>query len=154
MAKFSLFDGGKVTIYSGPIYKVCADTFVLNKNGKIGFAKKIKREKLGYYYLGDAKGGELTSIDEGRILPNKDDAIKLCTDVVIKNTPALMGALTGRINPKEASLVFKNVTEESAVLLYEKNEISPRGEQSKKVFKETLRQAEEERVKRKTKNKK
>ena len=153
MARFSLFDGGKVTIYSGPIYKVCADTFVLNKNGKIGFNKRIKREKLGYYYLGEAKGGELTNIDEGCVLPNKDAAIKICTDVVIKNTPALMGALTGRIDPKEASLVFKNVTEESATLFYEKNEVSPCGEQTKKDFKETLRQAEEERAKRKVINK-
>ena len=151
MAKFSLFDGGKVTIYSGPIHRVCADNFVLNENGKIGFDKIVGKDTKGYFYVGDAKGGEYTSIDEGCVLPNKTTAIKICTDVVIKNTPALMGALTGRIDPKEASLIYKRVRKESEVLYYEKNEVSQYGSESKKEFKETLRQAEEERAKRKVK---
>ena len=154
MAKFSLFDGGKVTVYTGPIHRVCADKFVLNKNGKIGFSKTMKQDKLGYFYLGDAKGGELTSIDEGCVLPNREAAFQKCAEIVINNTPALMSALTGRVDPKEASLIYKNVTEESEVWFYDKNEAKPTATHSKKDFKEILRQAEEERVKRKTKNKK
>ena len=153
MAKFSLFDGGKVTIYSGPIHRVCADDFKLNKNGTIGFTKVQDKRKdvTGYFYVGEAKGGELTCIDEGYVLPNRNLAFKMCTDIVVKNTPALKDALTGKVDPKEASLLYKNVREESEVLYYEKNEVKPFGEQSKKDFKETLRQAEEERAKRKTK---
>jgi len=151
MAKFSLFDGGKVLVYSGPIHRVCADKFVLNKNGKIGFSKVVLKDKPGYFYIGDAKGGEFTSIDEGCVLPNREEALVMCTDVVIKNTPALMSALSGNIDPKKASLIFKNVTEESEILFYDRREVKPGTSYSKKDFKEILRQAEEERAKRKIK---
>ena len=155
MKKFSLLGGGKVTIYSGPIHKVFADDFKLNKNGTIGFTKvqDKKKDVTGYFYVGEAKGGELTSIDEDCVLPNRDAAFKLCTNVVNNNAPALMNALTGNIDPKEASLLYKKVREESEVIYYDKNEVKPFSEQSRKDFNETLRQAEVEREKRKTKNK-
>ena len=148
MAKFSLFDGGKVTVYSGPIHRVCADKFVLNKNGKIGFTKTMLKDKPGYFYLGEAKGGELTNIDEGCVLPNREAAFQMCTEIVVKNTPSLMSAVTGRVDPKEASLIYKNVTEESEVWYYDRNEAKPYITYSKKDFKEILRQAEEERANR------
>ena len=154
MAKFSLFDGGKVTVYTGPIHRVCADKFVLNKNGKIGFSKTMKKDKPGYFYLGDAKGGELINIDEGCVLPNREEAFAKCTSIVIDNNGKLMKALTGEVDPKEASLIYKNVTEESEVWFYDRNEAKPTATYSKKDFKEILRQAEEERAKRKVKNKK
>lgn len=144
--------GKKITIYSGPIHRVCADNFVLNKNGRVGFTKVLGKDKTGYFYVGDATGGELTSIDEGYVLPNRDEAFKMCTYVVNKNSAVLMSALTGRVtDPKEVSRIYKTVKEESVVLYYDRNEVKQCGEQSKKDFKETLKQAENERAKRKIK---
>ncbi len=152
MAKFSLFDGGKVTIYKGPVHRVCADNFVLNKNGKIGFSKVHLQDKSGYFYIGDGKGGEFISIEEGCVLPDRNTAFDFCTNEVIKNTPILMSILTGRVtDPKEVSRIKKEIREKTEILYYDKNEVRQYGSQTKKEFKETLRQSEERRNKQKVK---
>lgn len=149
---FDIFGGKNVTIYSGPVHRVCADNFVLNKNGKIGFTKVHGKDKIGYFYIGDGKGGDFISIEEGCVLPDRNTAFDLCTNEVIKNTAALMGVLNGRItDPKEVSRIKKEIREKTEILYYDKNEVRQHGTQSKKQFKETLRQAEESRNKVKTK---
>ena len=141
-----VFGSKGITIYSGPVFTICADNFVLNKDGKIEFSRVICDTKTDYFYIGDGKGGDYVNIKEGRVLPDRDTAISMCTQIVIDNTAALRGVLTGRINdPREISRIKKDVTTASMVSFYDKYKLSYFGTETKKQFKKTLEDAEKRR---------
>ena len=152
---FDIFGGKNVTIYKGPVHTVCADNFVLNKNGKIGFSKVHLSDRVGYFYIGDGKGGDFINIEEGRVLPDRNTAFVLCNNEVIKNSPSLMSILAGRVtDPKEISRIKKEIKEKTEILYYDKNEVKQYSSEPKKQFQKILKQAEERRNELKTKNKK
>ena len=150
---------GKVRIYVGTINKLYKDDFSLFRNKPAGITKDTRTEKnpklpakQGYFYI-KTKGSstEYVSIDYGRVLPNRATAMKKCDELLAKNIPTLMNALSRVKDPKEQHRIFDAVTKDTEVpYIYSADDIKFYQEMPKKKLKSLL----ESRNSKQNKNKK
>lgn len=151
MSKLSVFDainklvGNSIRIYTGPIHKVYADDFELDRRGRPLHRKKYAIvKKYANFYICDESGDIFESIELGYVLPTHEDALKYCDDTFNKNKTAITNVLNGRVtDPKEAHRILESIKADSACEYYIPSELQYSHDMSKKDFKLLIKKREE-----------
>ena len=151
MKKRSVLDGiGNIKIYTGPIHKIYADDFTLVRGRPVCTKKDVIIQRRANFYIGDGAGGSYENIENGCVLPSREEAIKNCDQSVSTNKAKLIGVLSGKISdPKEAHRILDTVKAESESLYYIPSELKYEQDMPKKKVKEYVKKAEEARNKNK-----
>jgi len=145
-------DFGKLQLYTGPIYKVFADDFVLDKHSrpsckmKSGIAKNIAN-----FYMEDSKSGEYKCLEYDCVLAERKEAIGCCEDAFKESKPAIMGAFKIE-DPKERHMALDKIKADTECLFYNPHELRPSEKVTKKELAKRIRLRDE--VNSKNKNKK
>ena len=144
---------GKIQLYTGPIYKVFADDFVLDKHGRPSCVKKHKIEKKNAnFYIGDGKGGEYENLEYGCVLAQRGVAIEMCDDAIKVSKPTIMGAFR-KEDPKEQHRILEQVKIDSECLYYDPTSLKPSEKITKKELVKRIKLRDEINAKNKNKKK-
>lgn len=126
-----------VEIYRGPVHKIYADEFRLVK-GNFGYKKIDEITKRDAYFY--KSGYDFICLDNNEKLPNKDEAIKYCSNIVDGKKRTIIQMLADpNTTPKNLQRFLNEVMDESSCVYSDSSEIRFERKMPGKEFRELIK---------------